>query len=235
MIRTQPPGEGPIVVVVSEDGLCIMDGCRVQQVRDAFGPLDSAAYAASLPSGLRPLEARLVASVAIEVAAWDVTLLDRLTALPPEQAVRPDLHVESWDNGGMTRWRGVPREWESGSVNEWGGEQVEHPLWLAANRPPGLSKRVWRGQLAMLLPWIEQNRQVIIERERRHLRIDAERSGPDLESLDWGPLAAQLDRVHAVRKVTQSLRAARNELAHGRPIAWEKIRQCIAEIRAYLS
>lgn len=235
MIRRQPPGEGPILIVVSEDGACALEGCSVEPVRNAFGPLDGAAYAATLPTGLRPFEARLVASVAIEVAAWNVVLLERLMALPPEQAIRPDRHVCSWDDGDMARWKGVTLAWANGSVDEWGGEQMEHPLWLAANRPEGLSKRVWRGQLAILLPWIEQNRQLIIARERRYLRVDKVRSGPDLESLDWGPLAFQLSRVPAVRSLAQTLREARNELAHGRPITCDHVRRCIAAARAYLA
>jgi hypothetical protein len=59
------------------------------------------------------------------------------------------------------------------------------------------------------------------------------RSGPDLESLDWGPLAFQLDRVPAVKKLALVLREARNELAHGRPIVWGHIRMCMEAARAY--
>jgi hypothetical protein len=232
MIRRQPPGQGPILLVVSEDGGCVLDGHAVAPVRDAFGPLDGAAYAATVPTGLRPLERRLVAAVAIEVAAWDVALVDRLMALQLVQAVRPDLYVESWDEDGTARWLGLARTWESGCVDEWGGEPAEHALWLAANRPEGLAKRVWRGQLAMLLPWIEQYRQMIIARERRHLRPDP-RSGTDVESLDWGPLSIQLHRVQTLNQLTTAFRFARNELAHGRPIKWDEIKRCIEAARAY--
>lgn len=232
MIRRQPAGQGPILLVVSEDGGCGLDGRSVEPVRDAFGPLDGAAYAATIPTGLRPLEARLVASVAIEVAAWDVALLDRLMALPPGQAVCPDRHVANWDEGGTSRWLRVACTWQNGCLDDWGGEPAEHALWLAANRPAGLAKRVWRGQLAMLLPWIEQYRQMIIERERKFLRPDA-RSGVDVESLDWGPLAFQLDRVPTVKPLALALRGARNELAHGRPVMWEQVRLCLEAARAY--
>ena len=232
MICRQPAGEGPILVVVSQDGGCKLDGHPIQAVRDVFGPLDGAAYAAALPRALRPLEARLVASVAIEVAAWDVALLDRLTALPTERAVRPDMHISSWDQAETARWRGLAPTWESGCVDDWGGEAAEHALWLAANRPSALSKRVWRGQLAMLLPWIEQQRQTIIEQERRALRPDPLRSGPDIESLDWGPLSHQLDRVPQLKRLALAFRDARNELAHGRPISWVMIKACLDAARS---
>lgn len=232
VVAQQPPGEGPILLVVSEDGGCVLEGHSLEPVRDVFGPLDGAAYAAALPRGSRPLEARLVYSVAIEVAAWDVALLDRLTALPPEQAVRPDLYINAWDYGELGRWRGLSPTWETGCVDYWGGERTEHALWVAANRPNALAKRVWRGQLAMLLPWIEQYRQAIIEHEKRNLRPD-NRSGPDVESLDWGPLAYQLDRIPVMKRLAQAFREARNELAHGRPILWSHIRICIDSARAW--
>jgi hypothetical protein len=232
MIARQPVEEGPILLVVSEDGGCVLENRALEPVRNVFGPLDGAAYAAALPRGRGPLEARLVASVAIEVAAWDVTLLDRLTALPSEQAVRPDLHVDAWDDGETAKWRGITPSWQEGCMDDWGGEPTEHALWIAANRPKALTKRVWRGQLAMLLPWIEQYRQTIIEQERRNLRPDA-RSGPDVESLDWGPLAYQLDRVAVMKRLAHAFREARNELAHGRPILWSHVKLCIEAAKAW--
>jgi hypothetical protein len=233
MIGRQPEGQGPIVLVVSEDGAGSLEGHPFEPTRSVFGPLDGAAYAAAMPRPLRALEARLVASVAIEVAAWDVGLLDRLTALPPEQAVRPDRCVNAWDDGQVARWQGRARTWEGGSVDDWGGEPAEHAFWLAANRPTALTKRVWRGQLAMLLPWIERYRQAIIERERRALRADTLRSGSDVESLDWGPLAVQLERVPELKNLLPTFRGARNELAHGRPITWTHIKHCIDAARSY--
>jgi hypothetical protein len=233
LIRRQDPGEGPVLVVVSEDGGCRLDDQMIEPVREVFGPLDGAAYAAAMPRSPRPLESRLITSVAIEVAAWDVALLDRLTVLPPDQAARPDLYLAAWADPRMEAWRNRPVAWEAGSLEDWGGEPAEHALWLAANRRPALTKRVWRGQLAMLLPWIEQHRQAIIERERKALRPDPQRSGPDVESLDWGPLAVQLERVPELRRLLPAFREARNELAHGRPISWGQIRTCLDSARAY--
>lgn len=232
MICRQPEGAGPILLVVSEDGGCRLEGHKIEPVHKVFGPLDGAAYASALPRSLPPLEARLVASVAIEVAAWDVGLLDRLTALSTDRAVRPDLCIGDWDRGETTFWQGVAPSWESGCIDDWGGEPAEHALWLAANRPTALAKRVWRGQLSMLLPWIEQQRQLVIELEWRNLRPDPVRSGPDIESLDWGPLAYQLQRVPRLKRLTVAFREARNELAHGRPISWAMIKACLDVVRA---
>lgn len=234
LVRRPSQTAGASLVIISEDGDCRLEGHRAERVRGAFAPLDSAAYAASMPRHPRPLEARLCASIAIEVAAWDVELLDLLGALPIDQAVRPDLHVDNWDDGRCQRWRAAPLEWEHGCLDDWGGEPTEHPLWLASNRPEALKKRVWQGQLAALLPWIEQHRLRLVEREGKRLRPDPDRSGPDIESLDWGPLVVQLHSATAeVRRLLQTFRAARNELAHARPLTWGQVKACIDAAAAY--
>ena len=218
---------GPCLLVVSSDTQARVDDSDPHELRGVVGPLDSAAYAAWLPRSGRPLFEQFVASVAVEVAAWDVELLDRLTALPLAQAFRPDQHVAAWCDGRAVAWSGLPPRWEVGSLDRWGGVDVEHPAWLAANRPHMLEKRVWRGQLSTVLPWIEDHRMRLIERNKRLLRP----SGPsdDIALLDWGPLVLQLKARDGKRAQTMSqFRNARNELAHGRPLGWDHIRACIA-------
>lgn len=216
----------PCLLVVSGDVQGRLDDAEPHELRDVVGPLDSAAYAAWLPRSGRPLFEQIVASVAIEVAAWDVELLDLLTALPPSQAVRPDLHVASWSGGRPAAWHGLALRWELGCLDRWGGVDVEHPAWLAANHPRQLQKRVWRGQLAALLPWIEDHRMRLIDRHQRMLQPSG--PGNDIALLDWGPLVLQIRaRDEQQSKVLSLFRTARNELAHGRPLGWEHIRACI--------
>lgn len=202
--------------------------CSLREVRGVFDPLDGLAYVADLPRASRPLQGRLVAAVAVETAAWDVTLMDRLTALPVEQAVRPDVCAAAWDDGRISRWRGTTASWNAGSLDDWGGEAAAHPCWLAANAPAALVKRVWRGQLAALLPWVEQQRVALIERFRRRLRPDLERSGGDVDLLDWGPLCVQVKAMdERIAAPLTHFRRLRNELAHGRPATWPEVAACL--------
>lgn len=225
--RRLPDEQGPCLTIVSRDGLARLDDVATQEVRNVVGPLDGAAYAAWLPRFEPPLVGQLVASVAIEVAAWDLTLLDRLTALPAPQACRPDQHLSAWVDGPVQAWIGMALRWDLGCLDGWGGVDVAHPIWLAANAPSKLEKRVWRGQMATLLPWIEDHRLLLIERYDKLLRAATGRQG-DIVLLDWGPLVLEIRaRDERQCKAAESFRIARNELAHGRPLRWPLIQACI--------
>jgi hypothetical protein len=226
--------EEPLVLILGGGALPTVGGRSPLDVRGAIGPLDCAAFLASQASGLGAFEHRLMAATVMETAGWDVQILDRLASLPIASALRPDLFVDAWSDGRMIAWAGMKAEWATGSIDEWGGVPCEHPLWLAANRPDLLTKRVWRGQVAVLLPWIETRRLEIIARFVRRLRPDTLRSGPDVEALDWGPLAHQLGTEAGwFVDMMESHRRARNELAHGRPLSWTQITQCLAGARRW--
>ena len=205
-------------------------GFEAQAVRGAFDALDGLAYAAALPRRSRPLEGRLALSIAVEIAGWDVALLDRLATLPFETGLRPDRCVPAWDDGRVARWRGRPAAWAEGSLDDWEGQPLAHPAWMAGNNLAALSKRVWRGQLAVLMPWIERHRLWIIERPGPRLRPDVERSGMDVEMLDRGPLISQMTTVKpALAQSLHASRVVRNELAHRRPIEWAHLRPCLSK------
>jgi hypothetical protein len=57
---------------------------------------------------------------------------------------------------------------------------------------------------------------------------------PEVEMLDWGPIAIQLGNcTRGCPKAVQSARSIRNELAHGRPVQWPIISQCLGEFRDF--
>jgi len=142
--------------------------------------------------------------------------------------------MHAWSDDRVTAWKGVKAEWAAGCADDWGGSACEHPLWLAANRPDLLTKRVWTGQVAVLLPWIETRRLEVIARFVEHLRPDTVRCGPDVEALDWGPMGVQLKREPRwLLDLIETHRVARNELAHGRPVSWAQMTQCISSARRW--
>ena len=233
--RSSSQGE-PVIVVLGDGRLPAVGSKPPREVRGVLGPLDCAASLSGQPVGLDPFEHRLMASVAMETAGWDLGILERLASLPIASAVRPDRFVDAWGDDRVAAWVGTNPEWATGSLDEWGGVPCEHPLWLAANRPEQLAKRVWRGQVAVLLPWIETRRLEIIARFGRRLRPDQVRCGPDIESLDWGPLSHQLNgQIGWLVDLIETHRIARNELAHGRPLTWAQVTQCLAGARRWSS
>lgn len=229
-------GSEPILMVVGNGALPLIGGKTAREAKGLIGPLDAAGHLARLRLQLPPLEALVITSVAIETACWDVETAERIATLPVARAVRPDLCPEAWTGERLPSWRGVPASWAAGSSDEWNGDLCEHASWLAANRPDALSKRVWRGQVAALLPWIETRRLEIVAVFSRVLTPDRERCGPDIESLDWGPLRHQLRRqAQWLLQFVEQARLARNELAHGRPLDWPQIVALLSGSRRWSS
>jgi hypothetical protein len=149
--------------------------------------------------------------------------------------VRPEESLAAWLAPVFDHWYRVPASWRHGTVDYWDGEPVPHAMWLAANDLASLEKRIWRGQVAALLPWIEETRCRVITLCRRRLRPDESdpgRPSASVEDLDWGSLLRQLSDKSArtpgwVLRLVQQMRRVRNELAHGRPATWPSIRHCL--------
>lgn len=220
----------PRVVAISRDGSGLLKGApwRRSSTQGILDHLDGASFAATGTRGLPGLVGRLAVGVAMEVGAWDLDIVERIRSLPEAAAVRPDLHVERWSDERIGIWRGRAARWEDGTYDLFGGEPYVHPLLLAGNAPALLERRVWRGHVAALFPWLEEIRQDLARRYRRLLTIEAASYSGDIESLDWGPLCSQLgSRVPEVREFAHGCRRLRNCLAHGSPALWQDVDACL--------
>ncbi len=225
--RLGPGSESAVVVAACEGTLEGLAGEHWDVVDAAglVGPLDGMAFAAAHLTEADSLPTRIKAAVAVEVGAWDLCLTERLLDLPMKHALRPDLCAEQWLDANDQR--------AAQHLDGWGGEAARHAAWLAANDKGSLTKRVWRGQLGVLFPWIEERRREVIARHRPHLRA-TEQTMPEVEMLDWGPIAFQLgNSAKGCPKAVHSARGIRNELAHGRPVTWPTISQCLDEFRTW--
>jgi hypothetical protein len=222
------PGNDAAVVVAACDGS--IDGLSDEHwdtldSAGLVGPLDGMAFAAAHLSEADSLPIRIKAAVAVEVGAWDLWLTERLLDLPMREALRPDLCP--------SRWVDLDDEGADQRLDSWGGEAIRHAAWLARHDISSLTKRVWRGQLGILFPWIEERRREVIARHRPLLRA-TEKTMPEVEMLDWGPIAIQLGNgAKGCPKAVQSARIIRNELAHGRPVSGAMISQCLDEFRTW--
>jgi hypothetical protein len=189
------------------------------------GPLDGMAFAAVHATDADSLPARIKAAVAVEVGAWDLNLTELLLGLPLREAVRPDLHPEQWTDPANIE---VVQHLDS-----WCGESARHAAWMVHNDANGLAKRVWRGQLGVLFPWIEERRREVISRYRRFLKVTDKTMG-DVDLFDWGPILIQLgNSPKGCPPAVRAAREIRNELAHGRPVTWPQIAACIESFRSW--
>lgn len=218
----------PVVLLVASQlfSACSRPVWEVLKVEGILGPHDGISFAAAAGRGTQTFEQRLKTSVAVEVGAWDLEVIERIISMPTHQATRPDQHLAKWGDDRVALWRGSPPSWASGTLDRWGGEPCIHPLLLAANEPSLLTKRVWRGQVAILFPWLDEYRQLVVRTHLQKLRPDPLSYGDDVETLDWGPICWQLKRAGISNRVLDAIHAGRmlrNDLAHGRPVDWQAI------------
>lgn len=215
----------PVVIIVSRTPIdhCVQPIWEKLEARGILGPHDGVGFAAGAGRGIHTFEHRLKTSVAVEVGAWDLDIIERILSMPTHRATRPDAHLAAWTDPRADAWRGDRPSWTAGSLDDWGGEASIHALYLAANKPSLLTKRVWRGQVAVLFPWLEEYRQAVIRAYRSKLRPDDLSYGDDVDTLDWGPVCWQLGRAGIDRRALDAVHAGRklrNDLAHGRPVDW---------------
>jgi hypothetical protein len=218
----------PVVLLVTPQHLdaCSRPVWELVQAEGILGPHDGIGFAAAAGRGTQTFEHRLKTSVAVEVGAWDLDIVERILSMPTHRATRPDEHLTNWSDSRVDTWRGTRPSWASGNLDRWGGELFIHPLLLAANEPPLLTKRVWRGQVAILFPWLDEYRQAVVRTYRRKLQPDELSYGDDVDTLDWGPICWQLKRAGISSRVLDAIHAGRllrNDLAHGRPVGWAAI------------
>jgi hypothetical protein len=218
----------PVVLLVTsqEDHACSRSVWDIVQAQGILGPHDGIGFAAAAGRGLHTFEHRLKTSVAVEVGAWDLDIVERILSMPTQRAIRPDAYVSAWSDTRLNEWRGAEPNWGTGNLDRWGGEQCIHSLLLAANDPLQLTKRVWRGQVAILFPWLDEYRRAVVQSYRKQLKPDERSYGDDVDTLDWGPICWQLGRAGIPRRALDAIHAGRvlrNDLAHGRPVDWSAV------------
>jgi hypothetical protein len=226
--RLTANSEAPVVVAACDDDLEELGDEHWDDLDAAglVGPLDGMAFAAAYMSEADSLTARIKAAVAVEVGAWDLGLTETLLDLPAREALRPDLCPDQW----------VAPDSEAAAqhVDGWGGEPTRHAAWMARNDLAGLRKRVWRGQLGVLFPWIEERRREVITRYRSFLKVN-DNTMPNIDLFDWGPISIQLQNsaLGGCPQAVHLAREIRNELAHSRPVSSQQISRCIEAFRAW--
>ena len=118
--------------------------------------------------------------------------------------------------------------WNDAQVDWWGDHVAIHPACVIQSEP-ALGRRVWRGHLSSVLPFVEVRRQALGRwaAQRRHL-TSTTMSAAEIADLECGPLLyfirsqRQLMSSRTAVQLGIALRDARNALAHLEPLdrAW---------------
>jgi hypothetical protein len=193
---------------------------RWDDVLDTQDALLLAAQLLRERSTLRPALRPLLAAAIAQVALYDLDLVDRLAGEPVERILDPVPVLAS-----VLRERG----WHSDQLPAWAdgsGAHVEgrfRPHAALAVRGDGVPERLWRAQVSVVFPVIEEHRQVMLRRLVGHLRLPYDTEFGRVENaydLEIGHLYRQvcihdLPLPSAERDRLGEFRKARNALAHG--------------------
>lgn len=200
-----------------------------------------------------PAEARILADVRaetiVEVARWDLSLAQRLaqdwSGDPdelPDHLAEPDWVEQPPDS----RERCGPRPaeghlllWDAGALDGW------HDHYSPAPSAQRLRRRVWAAQARIVLPWIEERREVL--QERAIAKMGRKRFNEALERMFDPPLtdAGQVEikdlyqiianclGKHAprLRSTAWRMRDSRNKAAHLEPLTLGELGELVDACR----
>jgi hypothetical protein len=178
----------------------------------------------------------LIAAVSSEVASFDAELAVTLTRLPLRELVDPEALCRflSQHAGPVTTLASAtstrePR-WCVGEIDHWNGHDVEHPCWLAANgNTAPLRRRIWRGEVSVLFPAIEERRVHLVSQLRRYLTVPWETEFElvqSVEDLEIGTVWHQIRGTRAPQSsktVIMHLATMRRALAHLEPVLYSDL------------
>ncbi len=199
----------------------------VRRWRGVVGPLDLGLDLARQMDGRaeNPLHRKLRLALAVELAGPDAALarelagLDLLTLIEPGDTLLRLAARRGWAGNGRKP------AWEAGTVDDFdGAEWVHAALQASQGDIAAVRRRVWRAEVGVLYPFLEEQRLRLVPQVRPYLRLPVETSyGTVREATDL-ELGQLVHFLHGRKvppplwRVLTRLRDMRHELAHLRPV-----------------
>lgn len=220
LIMAVPP---PIVLPVPDAGIAVFSW------DDYYDDTDALMLAHSrLRQRFHGVTRSLLATSAAQVALFDVPLLldllveDKETMLEPSAFLRREEVRREWDAR-------TERSRELGSAVVFAGNERVHSCIKVQDG--GIDRRLWRSQVNVLLPFLEEERQNYIRKYERYLRIPFEtdfgviRDCSDLELSHLSYQAEHYFRNQAWLDLPrlQRLKESRHALAHLKTIPLQNV------------
>jgi hypothetical protein len=200
-------------------------------------PLDALTYSASQigpASGKRALDVEVRASVTAALALWDPGLCNMLIEESVASLFAPDLVISTWAQA-----RGWSPDWDDHELRSRGllcpfngGEERLHAgIHALRNDTREIQLRVWRGQVGVLLPFIEERRRDLLQALDAWLALpfqsDRGEIITDASDLELGHLRHMFasDRRIGIEcwRLIEVLREMRNGLAHFAPVSGDQL------------
>jgi hypothetical protein len=187
-------------------------------------PLDLRLYAATLVDDLNGgLRSEMQAALIGELSGWDADLAEYLSRFDLDRLLAPErLLCELANQRGWASDALRAKNWWAGGSYHFNGNTLQHPALIALDAPEELLKLVWRAELGVLFPFIEEQRQLLLRKYESLLFVPFVTNRGEAiqrkQDLEIGHLECQIGRHPAVSRhdsgLMADLREARNALSH---------------------
>lgn len=197
----------------------------VRRYAESVSPLDTLLFTSRLLEGSEqrsPVLRLLRSAIAAEVAGTDPALAYHLASASLECLLDP--HKVLVDRATELGWVGADEktgDQEPDRSETWHGQSRLHSsaVVLAGNRQE-LSRRIWRAQVQVLFPYLEELRVSLVEELRGRIRLPVVSDGRevfDLQDLELAQLRDQARKSRVSKQLQDTLDNAayvRNRIAH---------------------
>ncbi|HEC86132.1 MAG: hypothetical protein DRR08_13965 [Candidatus Parabeggiatoa sp. nov. 2] len=175
------------------------------------------------------LERNIKIAMSAEIAGTDPELANSLSKLPFEELLAPfETLKQMAKQRGWNEEQVSKPEWHLGMLDEIEGTPIVHAAVLAmqANQDSQneLRRRIWRGQIGVLFPFIEEQRVRLLEELEAFLEVPLETpfgTITDIHDLEIGHIYYQVQnsqKSHKAKPLLKSLKNIRDTIAHLEPI-----------------
>ena len=175
------------------------------------------------------LETDLTAALVSELGGWDPALCEYLADFELCKLIQPAQLLEQFASERDWCFKPGPydeKAWSKGFWQTYLGKQTPHTsfgAFLLGQR--FLNRLLWKAEIGILMPYIEEKRQALIEQYRMHLKLPYySKYGVinDVYDLEIGILEMLLNKSgvpsKAVLQFINNLKLARNQLSHMTPV-----------------
>jgi len=210
--------------------------------RERLDDLDMQQWASYLlrPLPLTPVERRLRRELLVALAGFDPDCAQRLSAGTLEELLNPcALLAACAAERGWLAAPPAPGDWAAGACDRINGQDIVHlaARCAAADATAHAEECLWRAQVTVFFPLIEQLRQRLVARYRKYLRPPLDlpdgRRFEQPEDLEIGPLNFLLGKAPiswSRSELMTRLWTLRNALAHLSPLGYRELKELLQTI-----
>lgn len=219
--------------------------CAIHVWRGIVSRLDMTLFFAHLLAerAMPPMHAKLWNAVGVELAGTDAELAARLanadfpSVLQPKKLLLQFAHERGW----MPVGDDAPASWAFGDEDHFDGAALVHSARIVVRKDwrTEIESRIWRGQVGVLFPFIEERRIELLPSLGRFLRVPYDThfgTIRDVREFELPHLLHQARKGRADKRTVQLLERLteiRNRLAHLEAVPYEML--TTPELSAYFT